>query len=1073
MATTNRRWVGIALLLLASCADIKAPPPPPNARIVSFTADKRHITAGEPVTLTFRTEHATEVQVLDDEGHFVELLGEAAQGTATVTPTRTTFYVARANGLGGRDAAFIQVSVDEAARDVFLVAVPDEIDPGATAQLLWGATDATTLALQTGDENPTPLSGTEGTVLVTPARSERYTLHVNGVATSSAEVHVRPRLNTARLEAPDGLDPGDALTVRWSTRGAQRVVVRELTFGTLIDTTTMLDDGFVTWAVPTTTAPLRFEVTASSNAGAVTKHLVALVGDAPRIERVTAPPAASVGRPFTIAWNTLGAMKLAVEVDGHAVFETSQPARVEAGAVSLPAPGGPTDYTVVATNNRNVSARHTITVRTVPFPTINTFTLTPPTLNSPGEVVTANWSTTNARRIQLRLAHGPTVAVNETTPNNGSTTFRAGAAQTYELEAWNEAGDRAVATATLGSNAAAPVTLSPTPTLVAEPTELRWNLASLGVTEVVGLPTPRPAPIDASPNFVDLSLDASAFEFIFADRADGSAALPLPDGFHFMLLGVERPTLWVSVNGFITFEPPQVSSTNLTLNTDAVPTMLAPYWDDLTLGPNSKVLAGFAPRTQQGERRFVIQWHRVFADATELTFQAQLTETGQVTFIYETLGALHGDSATIGVKEATQAVIQQVATVNEHRELGFFTGAPANGALSFIAQGSGRLSLVGRTGAGVLPFQVQLVALKSGDLTITEAMPSPALPVAGSGQWVELHNNTTSPIALDELVLRSTGSSADGGATFGHVTIPANGYLVAGQSANPADNDDAGVTVVVLDVPLQGGVDAVSLWLGHTVLDTLPWSATSNGVSVQRASGVLLGADQPVQTPLCTRATRTFGAHGAIGTPGLANEACAPYRVERIAGAYVTLGGPGDVELLSSANDYTGFGAVPLTVPFTYFGQSFNSLGLSMAGFFTFGNPLTRAHEAVNDALPNTTQPNGVVAPFWDRLVRNPMGHLWLRRASDRTIVSWQDFRVFGANLSSGSKVFFQVHLFDSGVIEFHYGTFDTSAPTYAGRARGASATVWLEHPDGGVAVPVGVNVEGTIQENSGVRFVP
>ncbi|MGV3620892.1 MAG: hypothetical protein ACO1OB_08745, partial [Archangium sp.] len=163
----NPRFIAFPFLLLAlvsACTDVKAPPPPDAARVVSFTADKNEIAAGEQVTLTFRTENASEVQMLDDEGHFIELGGAVNEGTAVVSPARTTFYVLRANGAGGRDSAFVQISVGEGARDVFLLPVPSEIDADESAQLLWGAAGASAVTLQAGDAPPTPLTGGTGTV---------------------------------------------------------------------------------------------------------------------------------------------------------------------------------------------------------------------------------------------------------------------------------------------------------------------------------------------------------------------------------------------------------------------------------------------------------------------------------------------------------------------------------------------------------------------------------------------------------------------------------------------------------------------------------------------------------------------------------------------------------------------------------------------------------------------------------------------------------------------------------------------------------------------------------------------
>ena len=1094
----NLRFIALAVVCLAAicCTDVKAPRPPDAARVVSFTANKREIAPGEPVTLTFRTENATEVQVLDDEGRFIELDGQVTEGTAVVAPTRTSFYVLRANGAGGRDSAFVQIAVGEPARDVFLLPVPAEIDADGSAQLLWGAPGATSVTLQIGAGQPAALTGGTGTVTVRPSRSERYTLSATlgegqPAQTAVTEVRVKPKLLTVLLEAPDGIEVGKEVTVRWTSRGATRVVVREHTFGQLLDSgdPALLDVGAHRFTVPMnlptgtpiqTGVPLRFEVMVSSNAATQIQTVSGVVGDAPVIERVTAPEAASAGRPFVLAWNTLNAAKVGVEVGDELVFETlpNERARAEAGSVSLPAPAASSTYTVVATNDRGVSVRKSVMVRPVMVPTINSFTLQPPTINNPGDSVTAQWSATNARRIQLRVQNGPTVAINETMPNNGTINFRAGGEQTFELEAYNEAGDRAVATATLRMINAPIVSVTPTPTLAGNTATVSWSLASLGVIEVAGLATPALPKMNNSVNFFDLSTSATATELIFANRADGSAEVTVPSAFHFTLLGIERPTLWVSVNGFIAFAPPAALNANadIGLSTNTSPSMLAPYWDDLTLSPTSRVLVGFATPLPTGERRYVIQWDKVIVSGVEVTFQVQLTESGTVNFVYGAMNGQTGASATIGVKDTANALVQRTsfnsASITDNDELAFFAGAAPNGNFQLLANTSKLVTFTGRTATSVIPFVVPLVALNTGDLRISEAMPNPHPSVTFSGQWVEIRNTTDVPINLNSLVLSST-TSLDGGFIFDDAVVPPQGYVVVGQTTNAADNGGANVTVVSNDVPLLIGADTVSLSLAGTVIDSLSWPTTVEGRSVQLAQGLLTGGGGS-STLLCNSATRTFGPNGAFGTPGVENEPCAPYAFQRIPGAYVHLGAmAGDVELLASGSDYTGYGVIQLPVPFTYYGQSFTSVNASMVGFLSFGTPLTAAYDVTNDVLPNSTAPNGTVAIFWDQMVRNPTGYLYMRRATDRTIISWQDFRVYGAISSGGSKLYFQVHLIDTGVIEFHYGTFDTSNATYAPRARGSSATVWLEDPAGGSAVSVGVNTDGTILQNSGIRFTP
>ena len=53
--------------------------------------------------------------------------------------------------------------------------------------------------------------------------------------------------------------------------------------------------------------------------------------------------------------------------------------------------------------------------------------------------MTARWTATNARRLQLRTQGGPTIAIETQQLNSGSINFIAGSAATMVLEAYNEA----------------------------------------------------------------------------------------------------------------------------------------------------------------------------------------------------------------------------------------------------------------------------------------------------------------------------------------------------------------------------------------------------------------------------------------------------------------------------------------------------------------------------------------------------------------------------------------------------------------------------------------------------------
>lgn len=1081
------------VLTVSGCRVVEPEPPPTAPRIDSFVASKNRTAPGEEVTLTFATTGATKVELTDDSGNSVQLGGTVEAGTATVAPTRSAFYVLRATGAGGRDSAFVQIAVNEPLKDLFLIAIPATIDSGEQGQLLWGAPGASTVTLKAGAGPVTTLSGTTGTVTVTPETTAQYTLTAQGAPgtpplTALAQITVRPVLTTASLVAANGVQIGETLTVRWTAAGAERVTVTEMTFGQLTAVTdaASVANGSFDFVLPANLPngvaisdglPLRFIVSATAGDVTVTKLLEEVVGAQPVIEQLDAPEFASSGGTFDVSWKTLNATQISITVGGLPVFRTlpGAQARVDEGSVAIPVPTAQTEYTLVARNDRGVSAQRIFNVRPVALPTITTYTLTP-TINALGDPATARWTTTGAVRVQLRFENGATLAV-VTTPSmvtSGNVVLTPATGGRVVLEAYNAAGDKVsdVKTITFGGSA---VTISPTPVVRGATAVLNWTLAPAGVLETVGLATPAGPPVPNSVNFVDLSMEATAEELIIEDPTNGAAELIAPAGFRFPYLGQVRPQLFVSVNGFITFSAPAAltANTDFTATADTAPTMIAPFWDDLTMGMNSKVL--HLMRTAvSGERYLVVQWDKfqIAGDAnSELTFQVHLYETGQVVFIYQTLtGAVN--SVTIGIKDTAYPLVQQytynsTATVpSALLELNYFSGGPADGMLNLVAGRSRRVEFFGRTATGLVPASAELRSFGPGDVTVTEAMPFPEASVSTLGQWVELRNNATVAVDFDGLLVDSTGSSVDGGYVIPAGTvIPPGGFLVVGQSLDMNDTGGAPVTLVATDLPM-GPVDRLRVQLDGTALGQLAWDAGTPGTSIIAPDALLIATGQ---TFACMRMT-TFGPAGALGTPGAVNESCAPYVITSIPGGFTPA--PAGSEILTSISSDDGNGDGTLPAPFTYFGTPYTAFSLSTNGFITLGAPLTSSY-LTNDTAVSTNQPNGVLAIFWDDLVRDT-GKNAMWRQGDRTIISWENFRMIGTT-SANTNINVQMHLLDNGIIEFHYGNLATTVTTQStiDRVFGNSATVWLERPDGVIAVPWKINQLNAFAPNSGLRFTP
>jgi hypothetical protein len=115
--------------------------------------------------------------------------------------------------------------------------------------------------------------------------------------------------------------------------------------------------------------------------------------------------------------------------------------------------------------------------------------------------------------------------------------------------------------------------------------------------------------------------------------------------------------------------------------------------------------------------------------------------------------------------------------------------------------------------------------------------------------------------------------------------------------------------------------------------------------------------------------------------------------------------------------------------------------------------------------------PFGLVGVYWDDLETSPAPgpHVFLKRfaanedpqtPAAHTVVQWHKFQRW---LFPGDDINFQVKIFDSGALEYHFANMSQN---------GASATSWLETADGLTALVIN-NERSLITSNSAYRFSP
>ena len=121
------------MALLSACpskppvAQAPAPPPPP-APTASIEATPATVEQGQPITLTWKTENATDVAI-------AQVGAVQPAGSQSLTPTESTTYRLTAKGPGGTQEADARVTVTSAAAEQ-PAAPPDTTSSGDAANRL-------------------------------------------------------------------------------------------------------------------------------------------------------------------------------------------------------------------------------------------------------------------------------------------------------------------------------------------------------------------------------------------------------------------------------------------------------------------------------------------------------------------------------------------------------------------------------------------------------------------------------------------------------------------------------------------------------------------------------------------------------------------------------------------------------------------------------------------------------------------------------------------------------------------------------------------------------------------------
>jgi fibronectin type 3 domain-containing protein len=156
--------------------------------------------------------------------------------------------------------------------------------------------------------------------------------------------------------------------------------------------------------------------------------------------------------------------------------------------------------------------------------------------------------------------------------------------------------------------------------------------------------------------------------------------------------------------------------------------------------------------------------------------------------------------------------------------------------------------------------------------------------------------------------------------------------------------------------------------------------------------------------------------------------------------------------------------AVTVSAPsgFQFYGTSRSDVKIGSNGYVTFGSSDGTVFS--NEAIPNTSAPNPIVAPFWVDLSPDDAGtvHYWRDTQNNRLVVQWTDVQYFG---EPGTANTFQVILEGSGVIRYRYQSIDS-------HPQGDRQSIGIENDSGDDGLQVAYS-NSYATDNLEVRIAP
>jgi hypothetical protein len=1081
----------LCLALLASgCpggSQLNLPSPP---SIDKFTATPATVMKGGMVALEWVSRDG-DVEVIEvGKGPVAGVTQDAHDGSVMVPVDAQSLFVLNVtNARGVKVTAQATVSLEGAGSQVLFAALPAQVPAGGSTTLVWTAPGARSVSIAPMGGAALDLHGQldTGSVQVSPTAPTRYTLVADGV-TKTVDVTVAQAITSFTASKPLAAS-GDMVTLSWKTRNATKVTLSQPARGTIAtesdamkvadgsasDTLSMFADGTM---VP-------YLLTVEGAGPPVTQTVSVVVGSQPVITRFLGPSYAKTGAKLTLSWTTANADAIELATSGVVFYRSVTAAEAALGSLQLDTPAQDTDYTLYAVSSRaGVRVSKLFTQRVVGTASITTFTALPGTVPSGGSPVTLTWNVPNARHVRITDSDGVTVASGhgpaaemgtQVAYPNGVTTYTLSADNTLEVPV----------TSTAMVTVTAPAAFGASGTLFAgNPFSVSWTVG--GTAGVQGFASPTGVALaSASTGFVDISTTGTKLAFSSAD--DATASFTPPDFETFVFGARVTGTFTASTNGFVALVPSALTRATPTAlpNSTVERNFLAPFWSDLQLGSGAVY---WQVLNEAPDRTLVVQFDHVTAKAaggSDLVFEIKVHQTGAVTFEYKTLSGVSSVTPIIGVQGPPNAAA--LSALPPAGGSSTFFGPVMSPLLVTATQPDPVSGFIKLTNGYLHATFTPSTFVRPGQIGITEVMYSPNPAIATTGEWLEISNR--SPAAVD-----LAGWSLDLGPAgllvidAGLPLAPGSSVLL-GQTEQDAGNDDVPTRFVYgTSIALSDDAGTASLFLGG-YRSSLSWNALDGGsggqgvsVNVDTQSHLVAGDTSTTlphslncssKTPFGTQTPQQKGSPGA-SAPCLMTMSSIPP-------SFFDISGSGAALFTSGGSFDEGVYPVMLTsAPFPFQGASVASLTVSTNGWLILKS-YAGAATITNKTVPSTSAPSGsVLAVFWDDLDHNlnfSSSNGYYKRVAvgedpanpgAHWIIQWSHY----THYSYRDDLNFQVKLFDTGVVEYHYAAMTSDSSSTVNYGNGNSATVWLEGLSGTSALVSSVN-QPVVMPNTALRFTP